>query len=121
MLTATLGFGVSEGQKVLLTCWPTGAGELPGGGFDVDAWEEAQVHLCMVPGADPKTAWKAAHRRVREVARQMGGLEWLDICGVDGEPCPLPDRKPTDPFVGVPQLIVSDNGSAFTSCTPREA
>jgi len=120
MLTVGLGYGVVEGERVLLTCWPTGAGDLPDGGFDVDTWEDAQVHLSMVPGADPREAWKVAYRRVREVARKMGGLEWFSLF-LEDEPCPLPDRKVMDPFASVPRLIMLDNGSASTFGTLREA
>jgi hypothetical protein len=114
MLTVGLGYGVVEGQRVLLTCWPTGAGDLPDGGFDVDAWEDEQVHLSMVPGADPRKAWKVAYRRVREVARKMGGLEWFSIF-LEDEPCPLPDRKPEAKALIIPKRIITDKGTAFSS------
>ena len=92
MLTASLGYKTLDEEMILLTYWPTGAGDLPGGGFDVDAWEESQTHVCKVTEADPREAWKEAYRLLRLVAREAGGLEWLPDM-VDCEPCPLPDRR----------------------------
>lgn len=82
----------TDGDFEILSFWPEGAGSLPDGGFDVDAWEDAQVCISMSPGINARAAWKAAYRLLRHRARQAGGLEW-EIPSHLGGVVPFPDSQ----------------------------
>lgn len=93
MITATWGYTSLNGKQVLISFWPSNAGELPNGDFDIDAWEESESTIAMVEGACPRAAWREAFRHVRKVARESGGLEWMDCKVLPDDPCPFPDRS----------------------------
>ncbi len=119
MLTVDISGGRSaDGEQILISFWPSAAGLLPGGGFDVDAWEAAQTHLVPAPGANAREAFYEAYRTARLVAREHGGLEFLDLC-IDEEPCPFPDLKRED-ALRAPAVVRIDNGKAFQSRTSGE-
>ncbi len=114
MLTVNLtGFKRLDGKFALLSYAPSGAGCLPGGGFDDEAWDAAQTHLVTDPGADIRATFREAYRLARIEARKHGGLEFLPTT-CDEDPCPLPDLPRTEHF-GSPAVVMLDNGTAFIS------
>lgn len=70
----------------LIEIWPTNAGVLPGGGFDVDAWEESKTILVLHGGG--RAVFKEAWREIRKLARRVGGCNIVSLTGF--EPAPLP-------------------------------
>lgn len=113
MLTIELtGYRDVEGTLWLLNFFPSDAGELPGGGFDVDAWDDAKTFISAVPGADVRAAFRTAYRMARIEARKHGGLEFMQTI-FDDEPCPLPDLKPN--ALAAPAVIVDDGGPSYRS------
>lgn len=73
---AQLGYAVREGF-VLLSMWEADtqspdARFMKDGKFDVDQWENEEVHICARHGADIRAAWKEAWRILRLAARNKG-------------------------------------------------
>lgn len=115
MLTIELtGYRDVEGTLWLLNFFPSGAGVLPGGGFDCDAWEDSKTFISAIPGADVRAAFREAYRRARIEARKHSGLEFMQTT-FDDEPCPLPDLMPNT--LCAPAVILADNGSAYKTAT----
>lgn len=100
-----------DGGQIVLTTWPSGAGNLPAGGFDVDAWEEAQVFYIAPSNANLREAFHAAYRLARIEARKHGGLEFTSGC--DEEPIHYPDLEPD--ALRAPTVSVDDGGPSYRS------
>lgn len=100
-----------DGGQIVLTTWPSEAGQLPDGGFDVDAWEEVQVFFIAAPGADLREAFHAAYRMARIEARRHDGLEFLIL--PDYEPIRFPDLEPD--ALCAPAVSVDDGGPSYRS------
>ncbi|PKN06644.1 MAG: hypothetical protein CVU73_15885 [Deltaproteobacteria bacterium HGW-Deltaproteobacteria-8] len=112
MLTVNLtGYRDVKGTLWLLSFWPADAGLLPDGGFDDDAWDDAQTHASVVPGADVHTAFREAYRTARIAARDHGGFEFLIL--PDYEPIRFPDLEPD--ALRAPAVIVDDGGPSYRS------
>ena len=64
--------------RFCIEVWPEGAGVMPDGSFDVDAWEDAKVIIAPKPGANVRTAFYEAMSGLRKVAKNYGGLRLVD-------------------------------------------
>jgi len=99
-----------SGGQIVLTTWPSDAGQLPGG-FDVDTWEEAQTFYVAAPGGCLRAAFDEAYRSARVEARKHGGVEFL--IPPDHEPIRFPDLEANG--LRAPEVIVLDGGPGYRS------
>lgn len=65
--------------KFCIEVWPEGAGVMPDGSFDVDAWEDSKTFIEPKPGVNVRTAFYEAMSGLRKVAKNYGGLRLIDL------------------------------------------
>lgn len=64
--------------KFCIEVWPEGAGVMPDGSFDIDAWEASKVFIAPKPGENIRTAFYEGMSGLRKVAKHYGGLRFID-------------------------------------------
>jgi hypothetical protein len=86
MLLADYGnYVMEDGRLAVLSFSDENAGFLPDGSFDMEVFEDSQTVVVVPANTPARSAWKAAYRLLRTLARQQGGVNFSS--GYEGPRC----------------------------------